>query len=287
MSGRGRRARRSTTRPPPSRRRCGSAACCADCGSPTPRRRGRRDGQAAAASVTAVRRGGRRPRLDQLCHAPPAQPQVAAALLRVLRVLIAHVEATGRAEHLLALRYRFDLLLDALRPTRAWGARRAGRYGGRPLDRHRPAVGMPGAGVRWVSASGARQRGSHACGGSRVFQGVHRPVRTPAADRAGWRRGRGAPRTGRVATGGRGPVPRGRPPGAAGSRRPRGVGSRRRAAARRSATRRCPGRRSGDGGSSRRLPSARRIPPPRLQRPPVAPFPGRAGTSALAASRTG
>ncbi|SNX96978.1 Uncharacterized membrane protein [Geodermatophilus sabuli] len=52
---------------------------------------------------------------DQLRQAAPAQPQVAAALLRVLRMLIAHVEAAGRPEHVPALRRQIELLLDALR----------------------------------------------------------------------------------------------------------------------------------------------------------------------------
>ncbi|MGY1680139.1 DUF2254 domain-containing protein [Geodermatophilus sp. SYSU D01176] len=55
--------------------------------------------------------------VDQLRHAAPAQPQVAAALLRVLRMLIAHVETAGRPEHAPALRRQIDLLLHALRTT--------------------------------------------------------------------------------------------------------------------------------------------------------------------------
>jgi uncharacterized membrane protein len=54
---------------------------------------------------------------DQLRHAAPTQPQVAAALLRVQRMLIAHVQAAGRPEHVPALRRQIDLLLDALRTT--------------------------------------------------------------------------------------------------------------------------------------------------------------------------
>ncbi len=54
---------------------------------------------------------------DQLRHAAPAQPQVAAALLRVARMLIAHVQAAGRSEHVPALRRQIDLLLEALRST--------------------------------------------------------------------------------------------------------------------------------------------------------------------------
>jgi uncharacterized membrane protein len=55
---------------------------------------------------------------DQLRQAAPSQPQVAAALLRVLRMLIAHVEAHGAARHVPALRQQSELLLDALRDTR-------------------------------------------------------------------------------------------------------------------------------------------------------------------------
>ena len=54
---------------------------------------------------------------DQLRHAAPAQPQVAAALLRVLRMLLAHVDSVGRPEHAPALRRQRDLLLGALRAT--------------------------------------------------------------------------------------------------------------------------------------------------------------------------
>jgi hypothetical protein len=42
---------------------------------------------------------------------------VAAALLRVLRMLIAHVELAGRPELVPALRRQIDLLLDILRVT--------------------------------------------------------------------------------------------------------------------------------------------------------------------------
>ncbi len=52
---------------------------------------------------------------DQLRHAAPAQPQVAAALLRVLRMLLAHVDSVGRPERAPALRRQRDLLLGALR----------------------------------------------------------------------------------------------------------------------------------------------------------------------------
>ncbi|WP_217636154.1 DUF2254 domain-containing protein [Geodermatophilus siccatus] len=54
---------------------------------------------------------------DQLRHAAPAQPQVAAALLRVLRMLIAHVQVAGRAEHVPALHRQIDLLLESLRTS--------------------------------------------------------------------------------------------------------------------------------------------------------------------------
>lgn len=52
---------------------------------------------------------------DQLRHAAPAQPQVAAALVRVLRMLVVHVGSGGRPEHAPALRRQRNLLLDALR----------------------------------------------------------------------------------------------------------------------------------------------------------------------------
>ncbi|MFC4554568.1 DUF2254 domain-containing protein [Georgenia faecalis] len=51
---------------------------------------------------------------DQLRQAAPPQPQVVAALLRVLRMLIAHVEQAGRPEHVPALRAQIDLLLDGV-----------------------------------------------------------------------------------------------------------------------------------------------------------------------------
>jgi uncharacterized membrane protein len=54
---------------------------------------------------------------DQLRHAAVGQPQVAAALLRVQRMLIAHVEQAGRAEHVPALRRQIQLLLDSMRAT--------------------------------------------------------------------------------------------------------------------------------------------------------------------------
>jgi len=52
---------------------------------------------------------------DQLRQAAPSQPQVAAALLRVLRMLTKHVEEHGRNEYVRALRQQKELLLDALR----------------------------------------------------------------------------------------------------------------------------------------------------------------------------
>jgi uncharacterized membrane protein len=51
---------------------------------------------------------------DQLRQAAPSQPQVAAALLRVLRMLIKHVEDHGRGQYVPALRQQSELLLDAL-----------------------------------------------------------------------------------------------------------------------------------------------------------------------------
>ncbi|MGY1815290.1 DUF2254 domain-containing protein [Blastococcus sp. SYSU D00820] len=54
---------------------------------------------------------------DQLRQAAPTQPQVAAALLRVLRMLEGHVREAGRPQHLPELHRQADLLLDALRGT--------------------------------------------------------------------------------------------------------------------------------------------------------------------------
>lgn len=51
---------------------------------------------------------------DQLRHVAPGQPLVAATILRVVRMLIAHVEQAGRPEHIPALQEQADLLLDAL-----------------------------------------------------------------------------------------------------------------------------------------------------------------------------
>lgn len=51
---------------------------------------------------------------DQLRHAAPAQPLVAAAFLRVVRMLIAHARDFGREEHVPALARQNRLLLDAL-----------------------------------------------------------------------------------------------------------------------------------------------------------------------------
>lgn len=54
---------------------------------------------------------------DQLRQVAPSQPMVAAAVLRVLRMLIAHVKEAGRPEHLPALREQTDLLLQSLEAT--------------------------------------------------------------------------------------------------------------------------------------------------------------------------
>jgi hypothetical protein len=54
---------------------------------------------------------------DQLRQAAPAQPQVVAALLRVLRMLIDHVERAGRTEHVPVLRRQMRLLLEAAEGT--------------------------------------------------------------------------------------------------------------------------------------------------------------------------
>ncbi|MGV0626509.1 DUF2254 domain-containing protein [Mycolicibacter minnesotensis] len=54
---------------------------------------------------------------DQLRQVAPSQPMVAAAILRVLRMLVAHVIQVGRPEHLPALREQSDLLLDSLEAT--------------------------------------------------------------------------------------------------------------------------------------------------------------------------
>ena len=51
---------------------------------------------------------------DQLRQASPTQPHVVATLLRVLRMLIQHVEDAGRPEHAPALRRQMRLLLDAV-----------------------------------------------------------------------------------------------------------------------------------------------------------------------------
>lgn len=51
---------------------------------------------------------------DQLRQAAPGQPLVAATILRVVRMLIVHVEREGRAEHVPALREQIELLLDSL-----------------------------------------------------------------------------------------------------------------------------------------------------------------------------
>ncbi|PFG38958.1 putative membrane protein [Georgenia soli] len=54
---------------------------------------------------------------DQLRQAAPSQPNVAAALLRVLRMLISHVQQHGLDQYVPALQDQIDLLLDALRDT--------------------------------------------------------------------------------------------------------------------------------------------------------------------------
>ncbi|KAA1430076.1 DUF2254 domain-containing protein [Mycolicibacter arupensis] len=51
---------------------------------------------------------------DQLRQAAPSQPLVAAAILRVLRMLVAHAKESGRPEHLPALREQTELLVDSL-----------------------------------------------------------------------------------------------------------------------------------------------------------------------------
>jgi uncharacterized membrane protein len=51
---------------------------------------------------------------EQLRQAAPAQPHVATALVRVLRMLIAHVRESGRPEHEPALRRQLDLLMTAV-----------------------------------------------------------------------------------------------------------------------------------------------------------------------------
>jgi uncharacterized membrane protein len=50
---------------------------------------------------------------DQLRQAAPTQPAVTAALLRVLRMLIAYLEDLGRPEHVPALREQVTLVLEA------------------------------------------------------------------------------------------------------------------------------------------------------------------------------
>lgn len=54
---------------------------------------------------------------DQLRHVAPTQPLVAATILRVVRMLILHVEQAGRTEHVPALREQIDLLLASLDQT--------------------------------------------------------------------------------------------------------------------------------------------------------------------------
>lgn len=54
---------------------------------------------------------------DQLRRAAPPQPQVVAALLRVLRMLVDHVQRIGRTEHVPALHRQLQLLLQLLPTT--------------------------------------------------------------------------------------------------------------------------------------------------------------------------
>jgi uncharacterized membrane protein len=54
---------------------------------------------------------------DQLRQAAPPQPRVVAALLRVLRMLIDHVERAGHPEHVPALRRQMRLLLQSVAAT--------------------------------------------------------------------------------------------------------------------------------------------------------------------------
>jgi hypothetical protein len=56
---------------------------------------------------------------DQLRQAAPPQLQVVAALLRVLRMLVDHVQRIGRTQHVPALRRQLQLLLRSLPTTRA------------------------------------------------------------------------------------------------------------------------------------------------------------------------
>jgi hypothetical protein len=51
---------------------------------------------------------------NQLRQVAPAQPQLVAALLRVLRMLIVHVERAGRKQHVPELRRQLELLLEAV-----------------------------------------------------------------------------------------------------------------------------------------------------------------------------
>lgn len=51
---------------------------------------------------------------DQLRRLAPDQPQVAAALLRTLRMLIHHVQDTGRPQHVDPLRRQLELLLESI-----------------------------------------------------------------------------------------------------------------------------------------------------------------------------
>ena len=79
---------------------------------------------------------------DQLRQTAPSQPQVAAALLRVLRMLMAHVRDVGRPHLLPALERQSSMLLDALAQTGMHPqdlARLEGVAGGMdPADHRRP-----------------------------------------------------------------------------------------------------------------------------------------------------
>jgi uncharacterized membrane protein len=52
--------------------------------------------------------------LNQLRQAAPSQPLVAATILRVISMLITHVEHAGRPEHVPALRKQIDILIESL-----------------------------------------------------------------------------------------------------------------------------------------------------------------------------
>jgi uncharacterized membrane protein len=104
---------------------------------------------------------------DQLRHAAPTQPQVAAALLRVLRMLIVHVETAGRPEHVPALRRQIDLLLDALRGTTGLHPADLGRLEAIATDAD-PADHSS----RWAPGVAEGTAGSRALNGHRAARGV-------------------------------------------------------------------------------------------------------------------